>query len=137
MATSDIARIIWADDEGPQRALGQHFLEKLVAPGVSIEIVEDGEALVAAVKSYHDKNQWNPAKSLIITDKDMPGYNGLEAIGYIRKFDAETPIVLVTANLIHDEAKQVGANGLLAKPYGGAAEIKQMLETYRPEVLRQ
>lgn len=134
---SNTARIIWADDEQPQRAFGKHYLGNLVAPGVSIETVEDGEALVAAVKNYHDRKHWNPRRSLIITDRDMPGYDGLEATRRIRQFDSKTPIVLVTANLIDEEARNAGANGLLTKPYKGAAAIKQMLETYRPEVLHQ
>jgi two-component system chemotaxis response regulator CheY len=61
------------------------------------------------------------AFSLIITDYNMPGMNGVEMIAQARKLPAArfTPILLLTTESEQkkrDEAKAAGATGWLVKP---------------------
>jgi CheY-like chemotaxis protein len=56
----------------------------------------------------------------IITDRDMPGMNGLELAAKIHAQNPEMPIVLVTARpegLDREELRECGIRSVLAKPF--------------------
>ena len=78
------------------------------------------EAIVAAESKQFD---------VIITDIEMPEMNGLEFVVEMRKNKsyAQTPILIVTANLEEnkEKIKASGASGWLLKPF----DPKKLLET--------
>ncbi len=78
------------------------------------DFVQNGKELVKKVEE-------NPGLySLIITDKDMPEMDGLEAIKKIRERDKEVPIFLISGSLdimLSEKAREIGANGFYEKPF--------------------
>ena len=79
---------------------------------------------VEAVKMSRDEKF-----DLIFMDMKMPVMGGLEATRKIREFDAEIPIIALTANAFDSDrisAMDAGCNAFLAKPL----ERKQLLEIF-------
>ncbi|HYQ72441.1 MAG TPA: response regulator, partial [Gammaproteobacteria bacterium] len=57
---------------------------------------------------------------LVITDLRMPGMSGIELLAAIREYDAEVPVIIVTAHSSTDsaiEALRLGATDFLKKPF--------------------
>lgn len=57
--------------------------------------------------------------SIIITDINMPGMDGLEVIGQVRQRLRFTPVLVLsadTSNESRQRARELGASGWLAKP---------------------
>ena len=104
----------------------------------SIMIVDDSPTMLASIESILSANNFsveaaesgeNACKmltggskpDLIITDLNMPGMNGIELIGEIRKMPRcrFTPILMLTTESKQDlraKAKEVGATGWIVKP---------------------
>jgi len=107
-----INSIILADDDRDDHDFFRDAL-KLIAPTVSISIVEDGEALLALLKHY--------VPDFIFLDLDMPCKNGLECLTAIRANPIlhSIPIVIFSstsrpANI--DTAYDMGADLFFIKP---------------------
>lgn len=104
-----IKRIIVADDHSFVR-LGIIQILKDEFPAADIIEAADGEALVKEVL----KNDFD----LVISDLDMPGRNGLEALEQIKLIKPELPVIILS---IYDEdlyavrAMKAGASGYLNK----------------------
>lgn len=67
----------------------------------------------AVEKMKHDKYD------VVFMDIRMPGMDGLEAAGQIRKFDSKTPIYALSACSLNEEEQSVVdafCNGYLVKP---------------------
>jgi DNA-binding NtrC family response regulator len=61
-----------------------------------------------------------PQVDLIITDVRMPGRSGLDVLSSLRKRDAWTPVILITAfgdTDTHAEAHRLGALAVFNKPF--------------------
>ncbi|MBR4619901.1 MAG: response regulator [Salinivirgaceae bacterium] len=101
--------------------------------GVSILVVEDNDSnyfLVETMLSEHSLERARNGQEavdmaqqkkydIIFMDVRMPVMDGLEATRQIRKFDAEIPIVALTANSFdsdRDAALEAGCTAYLAKP---------------------
>lgn len=57
---------------------------------------------------------------LVILDINMPGMNGIEALGEIKKRHPEMTVLMLTAYASHDniqKAKILGACGFIIKPF--------------------
>ena len=72
-------------------------------------------------EAAHDVLKGGAKPSVIITDLNMPGMNGLELIEQIRKIPRHrfTPILVLTTESKSDlrqKAKAVGATGWIVKP---------------------
>lgn len=68
--------------------------------------------------------QYRP--DLIITDIMMPYLSGLEIVGKVKQSDNPVPVIVSSSmaqKSVVDEAKKLGADAVLSKPYN----IKQLL----------
>jgi two-component system chemotaxis response regulator CheY len=69
--------------------------------------------------------------ALVITDINMPDINGLELVQFMRKSELHrsTPILLISTQSSERDRQRglrLGANGYLAKPFGGKALIDEV-----------
>lgn len=102
-------RIILADDHSFIR-MGLIQILKDEYPSVEITEVSDGESLVKEVM-MHD---WD----LVISDLDMPGRSGLEALEQIKKIKPSLPVLILsiyTEDLYALRVIKAGAAGYLNK----------------------
>lgn len=102
-------RIIVADDHTFVR-LGIVQILKDEYPAVEIAQVSDGESLVKEV-SLHN---WD----LVISDLEMPGRNGLEALQQIKLIKPALPVLIISIyseELYAIRALKAGASGFLNK----------------------
>lgn len=101
--------ILLADDHSFIR-LGLIQLLKDEYPAVQIKEVADGEALVSEV-ARHD---WD----LVISDLDMPGRSGLQALEQIKLLKPSLPVLILSIypeDLYAVRALKAGASGYLNK----------------------
>ena len=104
-----IARIILADDHSFIR-LGLVQILKDEYPAAEIKQVADGESLVKEV-TLHD---WD----LVISDLDMPGRSGLEALEQIKLIKPFLPVLILSIyaeDLYAVRVLKAGASGYLNK----------------------
>lgn len=102
-------RILLADDHSFIR-LGLIQILKDEYPSVEITEVGDGDSLVKAVMD-HD---WD----LVISDLDMPGRGGLEALKQIKLIKPQLPVLILsifTEDLYAVRVLKAGASGYLNK----------------------
>ena len=112
-----------------------------------ISIVDDDEAVRLALRSlvrslgyvsnvfasaeeFLESSRLNES-SCLISDVQMPGMNGIELQGRLKRLNCRTPVIFVTA--FPDErnrarALEAGAIGFLEKPFEGRTMI-QLIET--------
>jgi FixJ family two-component response regulator len=112
-----------------------------------ISIVDDDEAVRLALRSlvrslgyvsnvfasaeeFLESSRLNET-SCLISDVQMPGMNGIELQGRLKRLNCRTPVIFVTA--FPDErnrtrALEAGAIGFLEKPFEGRTMI-QLIET--------
>ena len=116
-------RVLIADDH---RIFAEGLRSLLEGDYEVIGLVEDGEALLAAVAKLKP--------DLVVADVSMPGLNGIECVRRLRASGEPTRVVLLT---MHAEieyavaAMQEGAAGYVLKA-GGGKELKRALaETLR------
>src|SRR6185436_2985195 len=116
-------RIILADDHSFIR-LGLIQILKDEYPSVEIIEVSDGETLVKEV-TLHD---WD----LVISDLDMPGRSGLEALEQIKLIKPALPVLILSIyaeDLYAVRVLKAGASGYLNKnaaPYELIKAIKRI-----------
>lgn len=117
-------RIILADDHSFIR-LGLIQILKDEYPFVEITEVSDGESLVKEV-SLHDFD-------LVISDLDMPGRSGLEALEQIKLIKPQLPVLILsifTEDLYAVRVLKAGAAGYMNKnaaPYELITAIERIL----------
>ena len=102
-------KIILADDHSFIR-LGLIQILKDEYPSVEIKEVEDGESLVKEV-TLHDYD-------LVISDLDMPGRSGLEALEQIKLIKPDLPVLILsiyTEDLYAVRVLKAGASGYMNK----------------------
>lgn len=102
-------RILLADDHSFVR-LGLIQILKDEYPGVEIQEVEDGNSLVKAVM--------NEDFDLVISDLDMPGRSGMEALEQIKSIKPGLPVLILsifTSDLYAIRALKAGAAGYMNK----------------------
>ena len=90
--------------------------------GIATESAESGEKALTMVTG-------GLSPCLVITDYHMPGMNGVELIGKLRKTSATrfTPILVLTTDSEsgkRQSAKAAGATGWLVKPVDTASLIQ-------------
>jgi len=78
---------------------------------------------------------------ILLLDLNMPGINGLDALGYIRRTNHLVKIIMLstyTENHLVEKAKKTGANGYIVKTFGPDELVKVIRlvvagETYFPK----
>lgn len=116
-------KIILADDHSFIR-LGLIQILKDEYPSVAITETADGESLIKEV-SLHDFD-------LVITDLDMPGRSGLEALEQIKLLKPHIPVLILsiyTEDLYAVRVFKAGASGFMNKnaaPYELITAIQQI-----------
>lgn len=96
-------QILLIEDDPLAARLIQSMFEKL--PGVHVDVKADGRDAIAYLRDCQAPGRRNP--DLIVSDINIPSYNGLQIIRALRsnaKFQ-HIPIVVVTATLDDDVAK--------------------------------
>lgn len=102
-------RILLADDHTIIR-LGLIQILKDEYPDVEVSEVSDGEALIKEVM----RHEWD----LVISDLDMPGINGLQALEQIKKIKPDLPVLILsifTEDLYAVRVLKAGASGYMNK----------------------
>ena len=102
-------RVLVVDDELTIRNL---LAEMLRIAGFDPEIKESGSAALAAIRS----NSFDVA----LFDVNMPGMNGFQLLEEVRKFDAQIPVIFLSArNEKVDviEGLRIGADDYISKPF--------------------
>ncbi len=105
------ARILFADDEEQLRELAKIMLEEL---GYKITLAVNG------TDAWQIFTSDPTAFDLVITDKNMPGINGLVLAGRIRSVRTDLPIILCSGDqtgVIPAVLGSVGIMKFLAKPF--------------------
>ena len=103
--------------------------ELLELEGWHVEVCQDGIAALAKInaKEHYD---------LITLDNDLPGVSGLELLHHARALvhRRQTPIIMLSASDIEQEARLAGANAFLRKPedMNAMAETVARLLTRKP-----
>ncbi len=74
---------------------------------------------------------------LVITDINMPDINGLELVQFMRKSELHrgTPILLISTQSSERDRQRglrLGANGYLAKPFGGKTLLEEVRNLLGP-----
>jgi len=102
-------RILVVDDDPKSR----NILKRLLAPTeYEVEIAISGEEAVERLK----RSKFN----LVLTDLDMPGMDGIELLSHVKSRYPDVPVIIVSGVATEEsrnEALEVGAEGLLSKPY--------------------
>lgn len=117
-------KILLADDHSFIR-LGLIQILKDEYPDATITEVADGEALVKEVM----KGSWD----LVISDLDMPGRGGLEALEQIKQIRPQLPVLILsifTEDLYAIRVLKAGASGYLNKnaaPYELITAVQKIL----------
>ena len=107
MASTQVARILIADDEEADRRLLQAILERA---GHITVLVGNGEDALSECRSA--------AFDVVITDLQMPKVHGFELITALRDMEPPPPIVAVSGTGHHqlEIAEVLGARFTLSKP---------------------
>jgi len=107
-------RAVVADDD---EIACEHTQVVLRAIGIEAETFTDPGAALACLRSARERGEAYP---LLLTDYKMPNMNGLELTRALRAFDGgETAVIMLTGynwDIIEDEAREDGVDGILAKP---------------------
>lgn len=106
--TLNSLKILLAEDDAASRRLGMLVLEKM---GHRVDLAVNGlQAVEMGTAGTYD---------VILMDIQMPEMGGIEATAKLRKADVLTPIIALTASVMHGDREQFFAAGLddyVAKP---------------------
>ncbi len=126
-AESNMLAILVAEDNPVNQKLARRLLEKL---GHHVDLAENGEQAVTAVKSRHF--------DVVLMDLQMPVMGGLAATAMIRDWERDRgthiPIIAMTAHAMQGDRERCldsGMDGYVSKPIDIAALVST-LETIIP-----
>jgi CheY-like chemotaxis protein len=105
--------IVVADDDADWRAL---MLSAVASAGPSVTAVNDGLQLVAECRRMLDSTD---RCLLVLSDLEMPGLSGLDAMAALPELGSRVHVVLVTGVSSREELARAGAAGaavVLHKP---------------------
>ncbi len=120
-----LSRILIVDDDPDIR----NVLHLLLNDSYQVDEAADGAAAVEAIRR-------RPDTDLVILDVMMPGMDGIEACGEIRKL-SNAPVLFLTAKSAEQDrvsAYESGGDDFLSKPFSQAellAKISSLLRRYQ------
>jgi len=115
-------RILYIEDDPTSASLMEHIIRRL--QGVELTLAEDAEKGLALIEQ-------NPP-DLILTDLDLPGMKGLEAMQFLKTKQRTSliPVVAVSASAMNSEIEagiQAGFHAYITKPFR-IAELLALVE---------
>ena len=118
--------MIVEDDEG---------LSRLISDILS----DDGQAVVVFNDPYRAVAEFGYEQfSLVITDVKMPGMDGIEVLGHVKRIDPHIPVIIITAHATVDvsiQALRKGADDLITKPFEAEEFLYRIRKTLRNTAL--
>lgn len=105
--------IVVADDDADWRAL---MLAAMASAGRSVTAVDDGLQLLAECRRMLDSTD---RSLLVLSDLEMPGLSGMEAMAALPELGTRVHVVLITGVSCPEQlarADAVGASAILRKP---------------------
>lgn len=125
-------RVLVADDEEMVRTLLGKVLRR---QGYDVTLVADGDAAVAAL----DEGEYD----VVVSDIQMPSYDGITLLNEIRRSNLDLPVILVTGEPTADTAIRAlrhGALNYLSKPVSAkelVQEVSRAVRLYKIARLRR
>lgn len=123
--------VLVVDDMADSRAIMRKMLESL---GFKVETLASGPEALNRLKDNSLRN--NPIE-LIMMDWKMPGMNGIEVSGEIRReLQLTIPIIMMTAfggEEQREAAENVGINGFLTKPIYPSTLFDAIMDSFGKE----
>lgn len=104
-------RILIVDDSKALRSLLKSSLMG-IDPGWTIAEAENGDVALA----HYEEEPFD----IVFLDINMPGKDGIEVLEIVKKTDPYSYVVMLTSKVTNDwviKAKNLGANGYIAKPF--------------------
>lgn len=101
-------RILVVDDDEMNLARTKLIL------GKDYDVVLADSGIEALAKLQKEK------ADMVLLDIDMPGMNGIETFGRMKAYDAEIPVIFLTASGLEEDVRsaiKLGAVNYLKKPY--------------------
>lgn len=135
--------ILWADDDGDDRAMGKEALEESHLCQ-DLRFVEDGEELMEYLqhRGQYAEPAISPRPSLILLDLNMPRKDGREALQEIKSDPnlRQIPVVVMTTSKSEEDicrAYDLGVNSFIAKPvtYESLVEVMKTVSSYWAEIV--
>lgn len=117
--TRGASRILIVDDDREMRRVLAEFLE-----GEGFEVIQAADAAQTLERIRE------VSCDVVILDKNLPDWSGVDILPTIRKLIPGTPVIVITAfgdGRTHDEAFTRGAYDLLLKPFS----LDDLLEVLR------
>lgn len=122
-------KILIVDDNQINQLLTKKILEK---KEVCCQITNNGFQAIKKIKEeYFD---------IVLMDIHMPEMDGYETTQKIREFNAEVPIIALTANTLEDtgeKIKQSGMNDYISKPFVTNEFYKKIIDTIQKSKLQE
>lgn len=75
----------------------------------------------------------NELVDMVLLDIDMPGMNGIETFGRMKAYDAEIPVIFLTASGLEEDVRsaiKLGAVNYLKKPYLPQELMKRVAQEF-------
>ena len=123
-------RIMIVDDSATLRAL-LHRTLKNIDRSLDLAEFDNGDAAL---------DYYKPDKvDLVLLDINMPGKDGIEVLEALKVSNPDCFVVMVTANRTNEwviKAKQLGANGYIAKPFSADKLHKVLDDCMRYRLLK-
>ena len=113
---SHAARVVVAEDDWEMRRI---LASALARDGYEVTEVADGNQFLRQMTRQMMSDQ-RVAFDAVVSDIRMPGCSGLELLAYLRLWQQDTPVILITAfgdRATHARAKALGAVTLFDKPF--------------------
>jgi CheY-like chemotaxis protein len=120
-------KILLADDSVTiQKVVNLTFAEE----GIEVITTGDGDMALARI--------WEDRPDVVLADVNMPGANGYQVCEALRKTDAtqHIPVILLVGSFEpfdEAEAKRVGANAYLTKPFHSIRQLVDQVSALMPE----
>lgn len=118
-------KILLVDDD-PQ--LRQLLGDRLQASGYHVIFAANGQEGIAKVRQEQPK--------VVLLDLEMPEMNGMDVLSEIRRFNTDSPVIMLTAygtTAKAQEARQCGAHDFLSK----SISFSQLLFKIQNALLKQ
>jgi CheY-like chemotaxis protein len=124
-------RLLLADDDLEMR---RALASALRREGYVVTEARDGNELLEKIQASQLCTDTGAAIDALVTDIRMPGRSGIDALIAVRGLDPGLPVVLITAfgdAETHDDARWMGADAVLDKPFEIAA-LREVLRQLAP-----